>query len=132
MPRFCMSFCDSTSMLIGTSCRFSSTLRAVTTTSCNAPPAAAEVAGAAVSANAGARGTATPARAAATARPILVRAARGSAGQAAEVFRVVRFRLDEFIPALPLLVLSLHGHGSGSAIAAIILLAYILSQRSFN
>ena len=32
-----MSFCVNTSMLMGTSCRFSSRLRAVTTTSCSAP-----------------------------------------------------------------------------------------------
>ena len=32
-----MSFCVNTSMLTGTSCRFSSRLRAVTTTSCSAP-----------------------------------------------------------------------------------------------
>src|ERR1700730_5299486 len=65
MPRCCRSLCVSTSMLMGTSWRFSSRLRAVITTSCSPPPAAP-----AVPASAGVRGAATLASAAATARPI--------------------------------------------------------------
>ena len=66
MPRFCISFCVNTSMLTGTSCRFSSRLRAVTTTSWSAPAVAS-----AAAASAGPRGAVAPARAAATANPIL-------------------------------------------------------------
>src|SRR2546427_218614 len=66
MPRFCRSLWVRTSMLMGTSCRFSSRLRAVTRTSCSPPLEAS-----ADAANAGVRGAATLASAAATARPIL-------------------------------------------------------------
>src|ERR1700722_15426590 len=65
MPRFCMSFLVNTSTLKGTSCRFSSRLRAVTTTSARPP----ELELSASAASDGPRGTANPARAAATANP---------------------------------------------------------------
>src|SRR5579864_6594507 len=76
MPRFCTSFELNTSMLRGTVCRFSSRLRAVTTTSCSAPLVLASAAAAASSAPA--RCAAVPARAAATATPILEPVRRGS------------------------------------------------------
>jgi hypothetical protein len=87
-------------MLMGTFCRFSWTLRAVTTTSARPPPPLVAAA-AAVSANAGPREVATPASAAATATPIFVRAQRDDRSVAPGNDPATRIRLCELITASP-------------------------------
>src|SRR5258707_13977651 len=89
MARLLMSFFDSTSMLRGTSCRFSSRLRAVTIIT-SRPPLAALSASAA---SADACGTLNPAMAAATARPIAVLAPRGQGAGALGKPGIARFGL---------------------------------------
>ena len=88
-----MSFLVNTSTLKGTSCRFSSRLRAVTTTSARPP----EVELSASAASDGARGTANPARAAATAKPTFEPDPRGNAVDPLGKQVTAGFRLRERI-----------------------------------
>src|ERR1700733_14195652 len=99
IARLDRSFWVKTLMLMGTICRFSSTLRAVTTTSCRPPPEAPEGSAAAASASAGAGGSATPASAVATARAILE--PRGSRADALGTQWAADLRLRERIRETP-------------------------------
>src|SRR5580658_1486829 len=99
IARLDRSFWVKTLMLMGTICRFSSTLRAVTTTSCRPPPEAPEGSAAAASGSAGGGRSAMPASAVATGRPILE--PRGSLADTLGTPCAADFPLRECIRATP-------------------------------